>query len=463
LVGHPRAVDRGRDARRALILIVFAAAAVRAVPLVSTGGRDLARISTADSRAYLELAASLQSGGEFVRRPPEGEARIGNPWPTEVFRTPGYPAGIAALFAMGGSLRALVLLQIAIGAATVWLCGSLAGRWIGPRGGLAAAALLALDPLHLVYANMIMSDVAFAALVALSVWLAAGGVPAGEAGGAADDGRSHTRAIGWAVAAGAVLSIATAVRPVAAAAGVPIAAYAAWRGGRRAAGVALLAVSLVFPAAWVARNAAVNGVVTLSNANTFNLYLLAGSRVKARAEGLDQATAFTQVVDAAVAELVANGPNRWAESLRRAGGWIFLRYPRATAAEAVRGLLEMTLSGERRMLFRLAGDERGDEGRPGINQGKRGLSGVVDYLRNTQPIETVSVVVQLLVNAAIAALAAVGLLRLWHAGRRPEASLVAALVAYFLLASLTVASARMRMPVSFALDIAAAAAVVRWR
>lgn len=450
-----RALPETRAPRRLLVVVLALAASLRLVPVLLPGALDEGRVFTADSRAYVELARGLIDRHAFVRFPPEGEARIGNPWPTEVFRTPGYPAVIAIVLGTGGSFGALVVLQILFDLAAILLCADIGRRMGSAPAGLAAAGLLAVDLVHIVYANMVMSDVVFAALVTASVWLTVRG--ADEAAG------PPARRTALLAGAGLAMSCASAVRPVAALAGIPLAWYAAGRRGGRVGAALLLAASLVFPVGWVCRNAVENGVTTLSNAHTFNLYLLAASRVKARAEGIEQAEAFRQVVDAAVGELKARGPGHWAEALHAAGGWVYRAYPAATAAEAARGLAEMLVAGERRMVFRLAGSPRGDDRPAGINQRRRELGQAVEYLAGAAPVETAVVGGQLILNASVTLLAAAGLSRLWRGGRAREALLAGSLIAYFLLASLTVASARMRAPVSFLLDLAAAAALVDFR
>jgi hypothetical protein len=437
----------------ALVLVLVLAAALRVAPMTVISGADVVRMSTSDSAAYVELARSLLARHTFVRFPPEGEARIGNPWPTEVFRTPGYPVVIAGVMAFGGSARLLVALQVALDLAAILLCAAMGRRLFGSRVGTTAAAFLAVDLVHIVYANMIMSDVVFATAVTVAVWLTVGAV--------GDTGLAPGRRRAVLLLAGLAMSCACAVRPVAALAGVPLVLYATWRGAGRAGAALLLLGSLVFPAGWITRNFVENGVVTLSNAHTFNLYLLSASRVKARAEGIDQAQAFGEVVNGAVSELKSRGPGHWADALRAAGGWVFTAYPAATAAEAVRGMGEMVLAGERRMIFRLLGSDLGDERLPGINQGRRDLAHVLSYLWNAGPTEAAVVAGQVLLNAAIAMLAVVGVWRMRRAGLAPEAFLIGSLVVYFLVASLTVASARMRMPVSFLIDLAAAFAVGR--
>jgi hypothetical protein len=453
-----------RAGRRTLLVVLALAAAVRLAPVAWHHG-DLARVSTADSVAYLELSRSLLERGTLVRFPPAAEARLGNPWPTEVFRTPGYPALLAAVTWAGGSALAVAVVQVLLDLVGVLLCAWIGARLFGTRVGLAAAALLAVDVGHAVYANMLMSDVPFALAVSASVGLVVRAVSpsrANEHVGRQHPGDGVGRGHVDLLLAGLASSVACAIRPLGALMGVPLAIYARWRGARRTGIGLLVAGSLAFPVGWVLRNYAENGVATLSNAYTFNLYLLGASKVKARAEGIAESTAYREVVAAAVAEVRARPPGEWDAALHAAGGWTFARYPAATVMEFSRGILEMAVGGERRMLLRLFGSSLGRDGPPGIDQGRRDLGSIVGYLGRAGVLEALMVLLQLFVNTAVAAAAVGGTWRLYRAGRSPEAFLIAALVAYFLLGSVTVASARMRLPVSFLVDLAAASLIAPW-
>ena len=96
---------------------------------------------------------------------------------------PLYPFVAAAVYAVTGESRtAMVLLQLVVAAATVWLTGRLAGAASGDeRAGLAAAGLMAIDPAFLHY-NCVLHPLTFdtffftaaaLAVVERRVWLAA--------------------------------------------------------------------------------------------------------------------------------------------------------------------------------------------------------------------------------------------------------------------------------------------------
>ena len=116
----------GQLVRRPVLIVVLAAAAVRAwtvmhVPLVVTN----------DSVGYAQWASSILQG-DFPDLP--------------IFRTPGYPIFLAGLWAAAGVGPQVVLFaQHALGVATCTLVAATAGRFGGPRAALACGLLAALD------------------------------------------------------------------------------------------------------------------------------------------------------------------------------------------------------------------------------------------------------------------------------------------------------------------------------
>ena len=106
----------------------------------------------------------------------------------------GAPAGIDIV----SVYTACRLAAAAVGIATVWLVYGLARELGGPAAGLAAAALVAVVPMHVRESHYILTDVPAAALVAAALWLA---VRAGDT----------RRLIHW-TAAGAVSGLAAGAK-----------------------------------------------------------------------------------------------------------------------------------------------------------------------------------------------------------------------------------------------------------
>jgi 4-amino-4-deoxy-L-arabinose transferase-like glycosyltransferase len=153
------------------------------------------------------------------------------------YRTPGYPAFIAAC---GGSVRVIRLAQAVLDTATVLAIYLLARRYLAVWPSLAAAALVAINPFLIYFTALILSETLFIAMLAWGMYLIA-------------DRRLAARWSGL-----LLLSLATLVRPSVLGLVPLLAIGAAWSAGWRtvlrdlvAAGC-LLMIAL-FP--WAYRNA----------------------------------------------------------------------------------------------------------------------------------------------------------------------------------------------------------------
>ncbi len=434
--------------RWTLIGILAGALLLRALPAV-IGPNQLDRVSTLDSPLYLDLATNIHEQGSFASTPgPTPVLRIENPWPTEVFRTPGYPLFLAGFFALGvESPRPILAVQILFDLVLVGLAYRVAARLWGETAGCVAAALMAIDVPHVVQSNLIMSDIPFALAVGAVVAMA---VLAGTSSRMRD-----------AVAAGLLLLIASAFRPVGFGLSLIVAAF--WfnrtRRGMQAAVVLLLGLS--FASAWMIRNYRAVGELTPSSAFDFNLYVLSAGRVVARATGAGVNDAASQIAGQVAEDLQARGAGAWRESLRRHGGEALRAHPAATAAVGIRGLAEMLLAGERRHLLRILELEGGRFDVPSLSEGRQGVTSAFDFLRRRPPFESALVLGQLGLNAAVLLLALGG----WLAMRdRPLQVFLAVFLLYFMAGSLIVATARMRIPFTIVLSVLAAhGAVAAWR
>ena len=138
--------------RRPLVLVLLLALAVRLALLGANWGncksmvferswpddtlwyRPLdreCRVLTPDSNDYLHLAVQLVEKREFrrVEFTPSAMRRFERP---EIFRTPGYPGFLAAVFALGGGVRAAVIVQILLDVLLCAMVYLLARRLLGP-------------------------------------------------------------------------------------------------------------------------------------------------------------------------------------------------------------------------------------------------------------------------------------------------------------------------------------------
>jgi 4-amino-4-deoxy-L-arabinose transferase-like glycosyltransferase len=135
---------------------MLVAAALRAgVMLVGTGQFE-------DPDNYLPLARSIAAG--------EGLSLNGRP---TAYRPPLYPLLLAPLVAASGAraVPGVAALHIALGAATVGLTALAAGRWgLGGRRSVAAALIVAIDPVLLWQARFVMTETLTAFLLAAALW-----------------------------------------------------------------------------------------------------------------------------------------------------------------------------------------------------------------------------------------------------------------------------------------------------
>ena len=145
-----------------------------------------------DALFYDQLALGILEGRGYLE--PDGSPGI--------LRMPGWPAFVAALYAVFGvSVRIPLIANAVLGGATVGLLGALGARLLGRRIGLLAALLYAVWPGNVYYAAVLMTETAFTFLLVLFLsLLALAGAP-------------ETRRRGpWFAAAGLVLGLCAYVK-----------------------------------------------------------------------------------------------------------------------------------------------------------------------------------------------------------------------------------------------------------
>lgn len=237
--------------------------------LLGSGLIDPERMRSPDTAEYETLADNLWNHGAFSRS-------TGPPLIPDMQRTPGLPA-LWSLLHMAGlhGPRGRAAAQALLGLSTCLVTGLVGARIGGPRLGLAAAAVLCLDPLMATYSVMLLAEALFA--FAIAVWL--GTLAAMLA-------RPHAV---WAVAVGATWGLATLVKPVAQVllpVGVAVCALPLGTSRQRAQWVVLClvaAAAVVGP--WLVRNAAVHGVWSLSSIGPRLFFFYHGAAAEAWGTG----------------------------------------------------------------------------------------------------------------------------------------------------------------------------------
>ena len=284
--------DRSRrcspSGRRVMLLLVVALALlIRGFFFFSSLADPGVRQIESDSHGYLALARSLERGEGFAR---DVEIEPGKPsvWLPELVRTPGYPAIIAVMhWLFGRDQLATIVFQNLVGVA-LCVTGALAAqRHFGPRAGLAAGLLLALDIEGAALANLVLSELLYGALIFFAVLLIADGVerpsPARMAAG------------------GALLGLGVLVRPTTMLFGLFLTllllGWALLRRRRQlAVGVILLGVcanGLLIPL--VIRNGRVAGEYTVTSVGRAVLIGFHATDTLARAKGISREQAAEEI------------------------------------------------------------------------------------------------------------------------------------------------------------------------
>jgi hypothetical protein len=208
-----------------------------------------------DEIEYSGLAQRLADGAGFTDP-------VGRP---TAYRPPGYPALLAAVFGMGGGVKAARLVQAVLGALTAAVVAAAAARRFGPRVGAAAGAIAAVYPAYVYTAGTLYPTTLQALLLTLIV---VGGAPRAASEGA---GRAGVGAIGRWAGLGAITGLLALVSP----SGLAVLPALVWRERRRPAlwGAAVLAAAVVI-APWCVRSTRTTGGPTLISTNgAQNLWL----------------------------------------------------------------------------------------------------------------------------------------------------------------------------------------------
>ena len=240
--------------------------------------RDSSEYLTPDSFSYLDPARSLASGHGFARvtEPTFRVSQVPGYPPSEqaeTFRTPLYPL----LIALGNTIVIQHVMNVVLAAALYLFVLATLGS---PSTAFGAALIFSWFPPSAHYANRIMSETLFTALLFATIVALYFAI--------------QRRSLPLAITAGALLGLATLTRPIGLYFVIPLALVALLRGRRIV--IAFVIASLVLPAAWIARNKRVSGVATLSTAGAENalFQLAAGIETTKTRSNLFRLTASQQ-------------------------------------------------------------------------------------------------------------------------------------------------------------------------
>lgn len=430
-----------------LAALLLLAAALRLGVFLHVHAADPGRVIRPDSLTYEAPALALLQTGRYAVSPQA-------PHLPELGRPPGYPLLLAACYGAFGPRRAVVIaLQLLLSVATVGLTWRLGRRLFGPRVGLAAAALLALEPISIVNAQFLISDTLFTFLFLLFL-NAAAGLLAGPlvVNGPAAPARPPAGLYRRALLCGLLLAVATLVRPVSYYLVFPFAlglGLVAGRAGRPRRVVTLLMVLILAPwlalvGGWQARNRVVGGSREFSNTQSYNLLWTLGAGIVAARDGVT-VTQAQQTIARSLPPLQGKPPTEVAQIQSAAARELIRRHPGAFARALGRGLVNMFLSpgqGATEQLWR--GGEGSGGGTP------RDAGGLARQGRGRQLDQLLRLAYQTGFMVLLYGLLLAGLWALRGAPARaawPFHLLAAGLVAYFILTSAGFeANSRYRLP-----------------
>jgi len=217
-----------------------------------------------DCAGYDTLAQGLANGEDFGQF--QGESH------GQAYRTPGYPAFLAAIYVcFGHSPRAAAVAQAFVSALTTLLLFWLARRFVNRRASLLAAGLHAFSPVFLVYVPLLATETVATCLGVAALLLLCPHVQP-------ETPRRGWRAWGQVALSGAIMGLNLLVRP----SGLfflpglvlvlALRTDLSWRGRALGVGVFVLALSAVL-APWMIRNVRIGAGATLSTTGGWNLYM----------------------------------------------------------------------------------------------------------------------------------------------------------------------------------------------
>jgi len=233
--------------RRARVLLIVALALTCAIHTWLLVARPLViGPVNRDSDEYWRIAANVADGNGFSYDGIE---------PTRM-RMPGYPLFLAAIQSVAGpEVMPTLVVQSLLNVVTLLLLSGLAARLFGPLTGAWTALLIALYLPLPVLACRIMSEGPYIAVLAGSIvcWVNA----------------LERKSLGWFAATGALVGLASLVRPAGLATLILLAPMVWLQMGRSrrglTSGAAALAVGLAVMAPWAARNWLVLGEPALAS------------------------------------------------------------------------------------------------------------------------------------------------------------------------------------------------------
>lgn len=437
--------------RRDALAVVGAALLIRAL-CVWAIGPDPRYSLTPDSPSYLAPAKNLLQHQSF-------SSSESPPLIPETMRTPGYPIFLAP-FCAGGVVhtRAIVWVQVLLGALTAGLLSGMAWMlWWDRRAAWVAGLAQAFDFVTVVHTHFILTETLYVFVFSLALL------------GLVKAFLDGPKAGGWILLSGLGFGAAALVRPIGLYYFFPAALILAWEWRRRmvprwipAVGL-FLAMSLLIPVGWMARNKAASGTWTFSSVQGLNFYIVRTAVLEMHRTG----KSYEQAMADLETQFKSSHPEGFSspeEEAAEAGTWslkYMLEHPVDLAAVSAKDLVRLLAGNSMKVgAWLFLKDERHDPWTIPLHP-SGSLREQTKTLVEEHPALGVALALYSLFLVLIYVLALKGFVTCWRSGEHPKAVLVASSAVY--IVALTVgaaAHARYRIPAMPALCLLAAAGLL---
>jgi hypothetical protein len=416
---------------------------------------DAARGYRDDSHRYRTLATNLQQLGAFGKQEEEGlvhttmlrlrqtngtaPRRDAHGLLPETFRTPGYPAFLASIHVFTDDVRVALVVQCLLGASLAAMVAAIALVFGIPRpGAILAGVLWAVHPVLAVFDLLILTESLFNFCAVAGIFLAA------RARGA----------YGWG-GSGFLVGLAALVRPL----GLlylPFGLFVALRRRqlRWTTAIVMCATAVLPSTLWAARNWSAGEGFRVSTVGDVNLLYYAAGYALSEEKGDDWLACWPIRVEELSQRL----------EQRLVPGQDVFSAGRTLAVEELEARPTIVVRMEAKSTAKVFLDHSIGELMPLLGRAHAPSGLFSRFILGENHLTAINglVFVALLwtgLNLVIAAASAVGLIRLLRRGQYSLALACALLIAAFLLATMSVGTERMRLPMMLPLFLLTASAV----
>jgi len=307
-----------------LTLVCLAALALRLLPLLCNWEHPNIFMQY-DSPGYHWLAKNLIEGNGYSWNETE-------PYEINVYRPPGMPAILWSVYSLfGPSIPHAIVLQVIVSTSVVLVTFLVASMILGERTALIAAALQALDPVSIVYSNLLLTEVYSSAIIISAAYLTGKYM--------------KTQARGALLMIGALIGIGILIHPILVFLPFFIiilpfcVSKTRLRGNLLVASLAVL-IGIAPAACWIARNARVADYAGISCVTAVNLMKYKAAGVMAELRGTSLLAEAQRLRDECEATLPpdATRGDRWRAWQRKARS-ILLAHPLVYMKLHINGML----------------------------------------------------------------------------------------------------------------------------